>query len=257
MRSIVLVLALAAAVPALAADLGRPVLPPAPPAPVTMPAIHNWTGYFVGAHGGAVFDGGAGLTYAAAGNFENTGTRKAADMDTKDMLAGIHGGYRYQMNQIVVGIEGSASFGKLKGTHKENAPPVGNDYITNGEIGPLYMGTAILGYAMDRALIYGKAGYAMADVKFDASFHNKDGIGGTNGTLVKISNTFDRSGFVYGGGIEYAITNNISLGVEYLHVDLGKSNVATVKTTNSGITTEKVTGDAAIETVTARVNFKF
>ena len=54
-------------------------------------------------------------------------------------------------------------------------------------------------------------------------------------------------GYAVGAGLEYAFTNNIIAGVEYLYVDLGEKNVF-----NSGV---KVGTDFSV--VRARLSYKF
>lgn len=220
------------------------------------PKPFNWSGFYAGAQIGTTVSGGSVFTYTEAGNFEPADRPRPVDMDG-EILGGLHAGYLHQMGQLVVGIEGGAMIGGQSGKLSENPPPEGNDYQTTAEGGPIWVLTGRLGFAMDRALIYGKAGYALSDVVFNASFHNKDGEDGANGSVVAISHSYAMAGPVYGAGIEYAINDRISLGVEYLRFDFGPSGVADLATTNSGITSEKVRADHAIDTVAARLNFKF
>jgi len=68
---------------------------------------------------------------------------------------------------------------------------------------------ARLGYAWDRLLFYGTAGIAYGQVR---------------GTLLTPGFTVGqttRTGFVYGGGIEFALASNWSAKAEYLHTDFG------------------------------------
>jgi outer membrane immunogenic protein len=215
----------------------------------------NWNGLYVGAHVGKAVDSEASVTYLETGNYEAAGTTKS--LDTDDTIYGVQAGYLHQFGSFVIGAEGSVSFGEFEGEIKENPPPVGNDYVTRIEGGNIYALTGRAGFAFERFLAYGKAGYAWTDYDFSATFFNKDGPGGTNGTQVRIGKSFDVSGPVYGGGIEFALTENITIGAEYLRYDFDSSDAVTLNTTNSGITTEKVSTDYAIDTVQARVNFKF
>lgn len=217
---------------------------------------HNWTGGYLGGHAGIIVDGGVDYTYTDAGNFEPADRPRPTDL-TDEAVFGFHAGYLHQFGQFVAGLEASATLSNADGVLAENPPPKGNDYQTKTQAGNLYAITGRLGFAIDRLMIYGKGGYAWTDVDFDASFFNKDGPEGENGTKVAIGNTFDFDGPVIGAGFEYAITQNITLGVEYLHYDFDTSGVATLDTTNSGITSERVKADYDLDTVTARLNFKF
>lgn len=220
------------------------------------PKPFNWTGFYVGADLGTTVSGGSVFTYTESGNFEPAGRPRPVDADG-EYFGGVHVGYLHQMGQFVIGAEGGVILGGRSGILSENPPPDGNDYNTLASGGPVWMLAARLGFALDRALIYGKAGYAMSDVDFSASFFNKDGEDGANGSKVAISHSFGMSGPVYGGGIEYALTDRITIGVEYLRFDFGTSGVVELNTTNSGITTEKLEASHAIDTVAARLNFKF
>jgi opacity protein-like surface antigen len=64
-------------------------------------------------------------------------------------------------------------------------------------------------------------------------------------------------GPVNGLGAEYAFTKNVTLGLEWRRIDFGTSDVVTLKTTNSGILTEKLKADHSVDALTAWLNFKF
>jgi outer membrane immunogenic protein len=142
---------------AVAADL--PVFSP-PPAPMlsTTPIAYNWSGFYIGAHGGWGFGEGS-----ANGNPVEDG-----------FVVGGQIGVNWQFNQFVLGIEGDGSF------------------VDWGAVEAI--GTARLrgGFAFDRFLAYGTGGGAFGE---------------------------DEVGWVAGGGVEYAITDNFSAGVEYLHYE--------------------------------------
>lgn len=216
----------------------------------------NWTGAYFGVGLGVVVDAGSDVTYAAGGNFEAADTTKALDMP-RELIGSAHVGYLFQIGQFVAGPEASFSVGALNAKLNENPPPAGNDYQTKSNLGPLVMAGGRLGFAADRFMVYGKAGYAWASTDFSASFYNKDGIGGTNGTRVGISKSFDLEAPYFGAGIEYAIASNFTVGVEYVRVDFGSTGIATLDTTNSGITTEQVKTSNTLDTVSVRFNYKF
>jgi outer membrane immunogenic protein len=111
--------------------------------------------------------------------------------------------------------------------------------------------TGRVGYAQDRWLAYAKAGWAGAEV-------------GLN--LVDVSNLTRAAGddwangWTVGGGGEYALGRGFSLAVEYDYADLdvehwrvhcGKCG------SESFLATPIVDGDIAIQSVTARLNYRF
>ena len=216
----------------------------------------NWSGLYLGANIGTVTDGGSTYTYTVAGNFEPAGRPRPNDMD--GMLYGAQIGYQYQLPVgLVVGVEAAALFGNTDALLLENPAPTGNDYRTTTDGGPIYIVAGRLGFALDRLLLYAKGGWAWTETDFQATFYNRDGPMGSNGSQVKIANTFEWDGFVWGAGAEFALARNITVGVEYMRMDFGTSDVVTLKTTNSGITQEKLRASHEIETVTARLNYRF
>jgi outer membrane immunogenic protein len=221
---------------------------------------YNWSGLYAGIHAGATADASTVYTYTVAGNFEPADRPRPTEPE--GLFLGGHVGYLYQFGSLVAGVEAGATQTALHGVLKENPPPTGNDYQTRTDTGPLYMVTGRLGVAWDRLLMYGKAGWAWTDYDFEATFFNKDGPLdkngiATNGSQVRIANSFSADAPVWGLGAEYALARHVTVGIEYMRMDFGTSDVTTLTTTNSGIKTEKIRASHEIDTVTARVNFRF
>lgn len=183
---------------AMAADLPSRVAP----APVIAAVpIFTWTGFYVGVNAGYgwntndsnVFVPGVGyLSGSSDGGF----------------VGGGQIGYNYQIGQIVVGVEADLQYADLGGNNNDYSfyfPAA--YYYDNGSDN--YFGTvrARLGFAIDRALLYVTGGFAYGDVG-----GGYFGGGGSNG------------GWTIGGGVEYAITNNITVKVEGLYVNLDRNN---------------------------------
>ena len=106
-------------------------------------------------------------------------------------------GYNWQLNYWVLGLEADGSF-------VDNSDE-GLDGFSEQNFLASIRGR--VGFAVDRFLIYGTGGAAWTG--FDVDFV-------TDG-LVDDEVTF--FGWVAGGGIEYAITDNVTFGVEYLHYE--------------------------------------
>ncbi len=131
----------------------------------------------------------------------------------------------------------------------QNATVTGLFGTTN--VQALYAATAKLGYAVDRILVYGKAGPAFAQMNIFA-----------NDTFAKIQfgGSQLRPGLTLGAGLEYAMTNNWLVGLEYDYYDFGNGNFSgydngpgTYK--NSDFNDFNV--NTKISTVNARVSYKF
>lgn len=181
------------ALPATAADIAnRPVYK----APVAIPVVYNWTGFYIGVSGG----GGWGTS-------EHTfpgGTH--GPFDTSGGLVGGTVGYNWQAGNWVFGAEADFSWADIKGTTAGSPIP-----CLGGTCGTTIrdLGTARgrIGYAWDSALLYGTGGFAWGNVHgFETGF---DSGSSTN------------TGWTVGGGLEYGFTPNLSAKIEYLYVDLG------------------------------------
>ena len=181
--------------PTFAADMALKAPPPPPPPPF------SWTGFYIGGElGGAWANGHV--------NDSLFGLNVSSNHD--GWLGGAVVGYNLQTSNIVFGIEADFDGTSLKATGSGVfIPGVGTlqasaktDWITTvaGRVGFA---------AADRALIYVKGGGGW--VGNTASITNL-----TTGAAVSASNT--NSGWLIGGGLEYAFTPNWSskLEVDYL-----------------------------------------
>ena len=171
---------------AFAADL--PTRKGAPPAPAQVYAPpFSWTGFYVGVNGGW------GWSDLSSTNFSNG----------NGGIFGGQAGYNLQMGQFVGGVEAD-----LDGTDisSRNVYALGTNKFSTGL---LTTERVRGGLAIDRALLFLTAGYAGVDTR--ASYN--DTVFGTAN-----SQSSWRNGGAFGGGVEYALTNNISLKGEYLYM---------------------------------------
>ena len=92
-----------------------------------------------------------------------------------------------------------------------------------------------LGYAFDRFLVYGTGGFAYGNVSDNIAFYNAAGVN----TYFGSQNTL-RTGYAYGGGVEYAIpvasflnpfhSSAVTVKAEFIHYDLNSNNVLVAST---------------------------
>jgi outer membrane immunogenic protein len=210
---------------ALAADI--PYRAP-PPVYVPPPPIFTWTGFYIGGQvGGAWGTGGNHLTAfdPVTGTFVDTsfGGRPSG------VIGGGHVGFNYQIpgwnwfssSGIVIGLEGTVDGASLSKTTVITFPVAfGGGTLTahsTADIQGSIRGR--LGVAWDRALIYATGGVAFAGVNSDLSLRGFNAAGMPFFASASRSNT--RTGWTVGGGIEYALTNNWSIGAEYRYSDFG------------------------------------
>jgi outer membrane immunogenic protein len=168
----------------------------------------TWTGFYVGAHGGVATGDTSGRT-----DLGGLGTVDT-DYDMSGGIWGGHIGYNYQRGLTVVGIEGTWSSLDLQG---DTSCAVAVILVLNCSRSTDWVATIVgrLGYAMDRAMVYGLAGVAWGEVETDS------GLGG----LLRVTGSETHVGWVVGAGLEYAVTPNILARVEYNHIDLGSERV--------------------------------
>ncbi len=182
-------------VAAHAADLPRPIpTPMVTKAPPYIEPAFNWTGFYVGVNGG----GGWGHAFSDL----------SGGMHTSGGVAGGTVGYNAQFGNWVLGFEGDIDWSNVSGSTSAAGCPgcsVQNDWLTTAR--------GRVGYSVGRWLPYVTGGLAAGDVKASAP-----GFAGATNTQV---------GWAAGAGVEYALSNQWSAKVEYLHVDLGRFDCGT------------------------------
>ncbi|PNG24521.1 outer membrane protein [Methylocella silvestris] len=200
--------AIALAGTALAADLPSRAPPPVyvPPAP-----IFTWTGVYIGGQIGYAWGQGSANFGDANGNFIGFSG------NGNGVIGGAHVGYNLQLNQFVVGLEGSvdgSSIGKSSsGTvFLNDGSAAGVNFHSNANVQGSIRGR--VGYAWDRVLVYATGGVAFAGV--NASLSTPVSYDSASTTKV---------GWTVGGGVEYAVTNNWSIRAEYRYSNFGNATL--------------------------------
>lgn len=176
------------------------------PAPAFTPVIaFSWTGGYVGAE--------AGYNWTNA-RLSLPGVPTAASVDPSGFTLGAHAGYRYQFyNNMVLGgeVRGFANFDNRSVTGYAGAP---NQTVIENNWGGDARVT--LGYAFGRFMPYIAGGVALADYDGYTTI-----VGGSSG----FSDT--RAGWTIGGGLAYAITDNLITRLDYSYSDFGSRTHAT------------------------------
>jgi outer membrane immunogenic protein len=203
--------------PAMAADMGKaaPIYKAAPKV-----AAFTWSGCYLGVQGGY----GWGSSNTDAGSLSNRiADETPADFSSKPR-GGIVGGQlgcNYQLSgNWVVGVEGEGWRSWMKETATSLAAE--NDTTDLHTLRAQNTWDAALslrlGYAVDRTLFYVKGGGAYGSFQYTfvdaADFHDFD---------VNSS----KFGWMVGGGVEYAFTDNLTARVEYDYLDFGTNSVST------------------------------
>jgi outer membrane immunogenic protein len=223
---------------ASAADLGAP---------------SSWTGFYVGGDVGAAWAKSSGAWNPLDNNYQLNpdywGIQQIAGglSSTTGVLAGGHFGYNQQFSSVVLGIEGDWTWTNTKSTLSQPwvlVPSLGGtarpgDAATlSTKLDSLASIRARAGYLVTpNLLFYGTGGFAWADASYDSDAHNQgpSHLDNCGGGCPLHSAPYDASassskwvgGWVVGGGLEYALSNNWSLRGEYLFYRLSTANSVT------------------------------
>ena len=224
----------------------------------------SWNGFYAGVEGGTASGRGDGLYLGNNGDPDPNGDDNpdhvfvaSADpgspesFDLSGGLFGGHVGFMHQMGGLVLGLDGAYDRTNISGklVYNPNTDPVGKfDY----DLTSVATINARLGVANGRWLAYATAGLAFGTLNItDSGNCGEDCI-----YVIKGSAT--ARGWDAGAGVAYAATNNIIIGAEYLHVDLGSTDVTLNDTCGEGCDFfEKVRVRNVVDQVKARVSFKF
>lgn len=203
---------------ASAADLAPHLITKAPP----IAAIYDWTGFYVGGHGGI------GWAHGETSAAEILGFGALPSHPTNDhdsVFGGGQIGFNYQFaRNWVIGIQGDWSAfsasddGAYSSTSIIGIPVASFTGQYSTRIDWLASVTGRLGYAVNNMLFYGKGGAAWIRNRFhDASTADLGGIF----VASDYSGTATRQGWTIGGGVEYGLTRNWTIGFEYDYYDFG------------------------------------
>lgn len=205
------------------------------PIPAAPPAF-TWTGAYGGLFAGYGDIEGKTQPLCVGQNGLSNGlfcpVRSGQKAKADGFIAGSELGYNYQLTPgagFVVGAAVDHQFTPLRSyaTQAGDFPVTGFPGVfprSIDHVGQRLDGLTTvrgkLGYAFDRLFVYGTGGLAVGSVRID------------NTTTLAALPLFDnrkgslRTGYVAGGGVEYAITPSLSLKGEVLYYDLGSKSVA-------------------------------
>jgi len=196
---------------ASAADLPslalRPTMPPLPAQPF------NWTGLYIGVNGGGGLDH---FSFPYSLSLPGDSETGRSGFTSRGALFGGQVGYNYEFTNVplighaVVGVELDSDWANL----------TGSSTVSTQAMGPATFGTRFdnfgtarlrVGYNFDRLLIYATGGFTYGSFN---SYYNVAGFAGSQSiTYARLPPRAN----VAGVGIEYALTNNLSVKAEYLY----------------------------------------
>ena len=190
---------------------------------------YNWGGFYIGANLGGAWGRvkeGLGSWRDINGNYAS----RLSDGNASGLIGGLGVGFNIQSSSLVYGLEFDTSISRLVAKGQANY-----DFISNSVTSPLLSRTAInnvssgrlrLGYAVDDYLVFGTAGIAAGQIrrKITQGYSGVEWLWLDKGE--SNSSTDVKVGWTLGGGVEKALTNNLTARLQYLYTDLGSVSYA-------------------------------
>jgi len=219
-----------------AADL--PVRGPVYKAPPPVVVATNWSGCYVGGHAGygwsnwqdndvpnaavpaaggnPVAPPGFPLVYGYSGDFKTGG-----------FVGGVQLGCDYQYGPVVLGLVSDISWTSQSESSAPFAivpalPPDSADEVASVKMTTFGTARARLGWAAGNALFYATGGLAWA--RGEVSYAGQAAQFGVPVGAFAVSNQAYHLGWAAGLGLDYMFAPNWTIGLEYLHLDLGNAN---------------------------------
>jgi outer membrane immunogenic protein len=226
---------------ASAADLPvkAPMMAPVAPGPL-------WSGFFIG---GNIGDAESHTTWCTDATITNCAAPAPLDVITQrfsGLVGGGQTGYRFQFGNFVFGPEAMLDGMVNKET---TADPVFPGRTRTTTMKGLSSVTGDAGVAFDRIYLYGKGGWAITSMDFDANLPGGFDLKGAEYV----------TGWTAGAGVEYMLTSGWSVGVEYNYYAFQPKNILNNVNTG-GITIPcafcNFGQNTNVQTITARLNVR-
>lgn len=195
-------------------------------------AADNWSGPYIGLSTGLavgktrIGDGGTAIANPPFGAFACgpalTGNYCAVpfEIDPIGWVGGAQAGFNWRSGQFLYGLEVEAGW---LGVSEDRTlyRPFNDRDIASIDYGAFGTFTGRVGYVSDGWLVYAKGGLAL--VEMDITAADVDNVAGAfvvyEGSRTRLKEI--GVGWAVGGGLEYALTPQMTLRAEYLHIGLG------------------------------------
>jgi outer membrane immunogenic protein len=145
-------------------------------------------------------------------------------------VAGGQAGCNYQWRAFVLGVEGELYWSSLKTTDAFDDPTHFDHSLE--DVRNKWDATVALrgGWAIDRALFFGKLGVAWS--RFD--FLSESQCCNVNSPLITDTGSATLPGLLLGVGFEYAIWHNWTGKIEYDYINYGTPTISFLRTSSNG-----------------------
>ena len=219
---------------------------PPPPTQQVMFAttpVQNWSGFYVGVHGGYGGDQFAYPISAPPATAELT-------LTSSGFFAGGQVGYNFQAQSFVFGVEADIAWSDIEGKVGLSAAVPGLGLSASAGTQLDWFGTVRgrIGFLVTPStMIYGTGGWAFGETTTFAR-------AAAAGLAASTSISHNKSGWTAGGGLEYAINPWSSFKAEYLYIDLGTDNLTSFTV---GAVPVRIAETTTVHTFKAGLNLRF
>jgi outer membrane immunogenic protein len=240
--------ALGIAAPAAAADLAPRTYGNAP---AIVAPVYDWSGFYIGLNGGGASSRDC-WTITSNNNIPIVPGRSEGCHTATGGVAGGQVGYRWQSANWVFGVEAQGDWADLKGS---NASLVLTRIPATNQtrIDAVGLFTGQIGYVWNSALLYVKGGAAVTDNNYSTFFPVGNAFAAAGVPFNAASDT--RWGGTVGTGIEFGVTPNWSVAVEYDHLFMGNPNITFAPTSIAVGRADNI--GQGVDMGTVRVNYRW
>jgi len=241
---------------AMAADLPLKAAPTAP--------AYSWSGCYIGVNGGGAASGSDTATSVDPGthlvnpaDLATVGSAGTGSANGDNFIGGGQAGCNWQTGTMVLGLEGDWDYvptttllSPIGGTLS-----TGDTFSLTNSVKTNWLATIRprVGVAVDRNLAYVTGGAAFAEYSLTQTY--ADTIASAVGSS-SVSRTV--IGWTAGAGLETAVTNNVTLKVEYLFAQFPSiAATGAILGTDGGTNVLHGSADLTVQTLRIGMNYKF
>ena len=207
---------------------------------------YDWSGLYVGLNAGGIWSD-------IEHNHYSESVPPGPFIITPNFSSGIlggHLGYQYQFNGgLILGAEAAISTPIGDATASQTCPaPIQPNNSCEQTLSRLFTVGPRIGWGFNNWMVFGTGGYAFARLQSDYRNESTGQI-----AFPSFGGSSRNNGWFAGGGVEWAMTSNVILGIEYQHFELD-SERATPQL--SATDNDNIALSAEGNTVRARLSFK-
>jgi outer membrane immunogenic protein len=204
-------------------------------------SAYDWSGFYVGALAGYGFSSEDFVLDDPQD--PNTGSSDGAH-SAGGPIGGFYLGYNQQVGSLVYGAEVSAALTHVSGANVRTIYPPDRLESSIRTVATL---SARGGFALERLLVYGKAGVAVVN----------ENIALIDGASARYAfGTSLIGGAAIGAGIEFAVTDTMTIGVDVTHIVLPSQTIA-LSCASCGFGDLAYSRSGSVTFATARIGWRF